>query len=95
MSPHRAAEGAIEYKRKESERKRNKVFAVVDAMVEKGEKVTFTAVQAAAGVSRWLVFQPEMASYIRAAIDRTEGAPDWLDHWDNDDDETTPPVILG
>jgi len=73
-------------RQRESVRLRSHVLRTVDAMLARGDKITFATVQRAAKVSRWLVYQDEVGDYIRAAMQRSAG-PDWLDDWDNDHDE--------
>ncbi|MGW0574941.1 DUF6262 family protein [Streptomyces sp. NPDC002920] len=55
-------------RKKDSQSKRAKVLAAVDAMKAKGEPVTFLAVARTAGVSRWLVYAEGVREHIEAAM---------------------------
>ncbi|MEU0738626.1 DUF6262 family protein [Streptomyces sp. NPDC006134] len=57
-----------ESRQKDSQTKRAKVLATLDAMKAKGEPITFTAVARAAGVSNWLVYAEGMREHIEAAM---------------------------
>ncbi|MDI3420442.1 DUF6262 family protein [Streptomyces luteolus] len=57
-----------ETRKKDSQAKRAKVLATVDAMKARGETVTFLAVARAAGVSRWLVYAEGVREHIEAAM---------------------------
>ncbi|MFZ3491765.1 DUF6262 family protein [Streptomyces sp. 5.8] len=70
-------------RQRDSREKRAKVIAAVDDMKFKGDPITMLAVARAAGVSNWLVYQPEIKEYIqnarksqtrKAARDATSGA---------------------
>jgi hypothetical protein len=51
------------------------VLAIVDAMVARGDAVTFAAVAKAAGVSNWLVYAEGVREHIEAARKKQEGQP--------------------
>jgi hypothetical protein len=85
-----------EARQRQSREKRERLIAAVDAMVERGDDITFVAVEKAAEVSRWLVYQPGLADYIRAAMANNRAAmanireamaddADSRDAMDNDD----------
>lgn len=57
-----------ETRKKDSQTKRAKVLATVDAMKAKGETVTFLAVARTAGVSKWLVYAEGVREHIEAAM---------------------------
>lgn len=67
-----------------SARKRRHVIRTVDAMLARGDQITFASVERAANVSHWLVFQPELAAHIRAAMQAPAG-PRWLAAWNDND----------
>ncbi|MFI6729106.1 DUF6262 family protein [Streptomyces sp. R-74717] len=56
-----------EARRKDSHNKRARVLHTLDALLTRGEAVTFTAVAKAAGVSTWLVYAPGVREHIEAA----------------------------
>lgn len=56
-----------EARRRDSRDKRGKVLSALNAMVERGECVTFTAVAKAAGVSTWLVYAEGVREHIEQA----------------------------
>ncbi|MDT3727649.1 DUF6262 family protein [Streptomyces sp. DSM 41972] len=58
--------------RKDSRDKRARVLHTLDALLTRGDPVTFTAVAKAAGVSNWLVYAPGVREHIEAA--RTQQA---------------------
>ncbi|MBV9022704.1 MAG: hypothetical protein JO362_02585 [Streptomycetaceae bacterium] len=53
---------------RDSQVKRAKVIATLDAMKASGEAITFTAVARAAGVSNWLVYAEGVREHIEAAM---------------------------
>ncbi|MFE3475738.1 DUF6262 family protein [Streptomyces bacillaris] len=55
-------------RKKDSQTKRAKVLATLDAMDERGETISFTAVARAAGVSNWLVYAEGVREHIEAAM---------------------------
>jgi hypothetical protein len=57
-----------ETRKKDSQTKRAKVLAMVDAMKAKGDAITFLAVARTAGVSRWLVYAEGVREHIEAAM---------------------------
>ncbi|WP_282696085.1 DUF6262 family protein [Streptomyces sp. CC208A] len=57
-----------ETRKKDSQTKRAKVLATVDAMKAKGEPITFLTVARSAGVSRWLVYAEGVREHIEAAM---------------------------
>ncbi|MCI3932103.1 DUF6262 family protein [Streptomyces sp. AN091965] len=57
-----------EARKKDSYTKRAKVLAVLDAMKERGEKITFAGVARAAGVSNWLVYAEGVREPIETAM---------------------------
>jgi hypothetical protein len=56
-----------EARRRDSDRKRDQVFRIVDAMKRDGTPITFAAVARAAKVSQWLVYAEGVREYISAA----------------------------
>ena len=64
-----------ESRRKESDRKRGKVFRVVDDMKRKGDTITFAAVARNANVSAWLVYRDEVRTYIDSAREAQQATP--------------------
>jgi hypothetical protein len=56
-----------EARRRDSDRKRDQVFRVVDAMKRDGTPITFAGVSRAAKVSQWLVYADGVREYISAA----------------------------
>lgn len=65
--PRTPADVLREARAKDSRDKRAKVIAAVDAMVAKGDPVTFAAVAKAARVSNWLVYAEGVREHIEAA----------------------------
>jgi chromosome segregation ATPase len=61
-----------EARRKDSRDKRAKVVAVVDAMLTRGDPITFTGVARAAGVSSWLVYADGVREHIETARTRQQ-----------------------
>jgi len=57
-----------ETRKKDSQTKRAKVLATVDAMKARGEPITFLAVARAAGVSNWLVYAEGVREHIETAM---------------------------
>ncbi|MGW2190513.1 DUF6262 family protein [Streptomyces sp. NPDC001667] len=57
-----------EARKRDSQTKRAKVLAAIDAMKAAGEPVTFAAVARAAGVSNWLVYSEGVREHIEAAM---------------------------
>ncbi|KUL69411.1 MULTISPECIES: DUF6262 family protein [unclassified Streptomyces] len=57
-----------ETRKRDSQAKRAKVLATVDAMKAKGDPITFLAVARAAGVSNWLVYAEGVREHIEAAM---------------------------
>lgn len=55
---------------KDSELKRRRTLAALEAMEASGTSITFTAVASAAGVSTWLVYAPGIREHIDAARGR-------------------------
>jgi hypothetical protein len=55
---------------KDSELKRRRALAALEAMEASGASITFTAVANAAGVSTWLVYAPGIREHIEAARGR-------------------------
>lgn len=56
-----------ESRQKDSREKRAKVLSTVDNMRAEGDPITMLGVARAAGVSNWLVYQPEIKEYIENA----------------------------
>ncbi|MFJ2194269.1 DUF6262 family protein [Kitasatospora sp. NPDC087861] len=56
-----------EARRRDSQQKRAKVLATVDSMAANGQEITMLGVARAAGVSNWLVYQPEIKEHIDKA----------------------------
>lgn len=56
-----------EARRRDSQEKRAKVLATVDSMAANGQDITMLGVARAAGVSNWLVYQPEIKEHIDKA----------------------------
>ncbi|MER5356554.1 DUF6262 family protein [Kitasatospora sp. NPDC002551] len=56
-----------EARRRDSQQKRAKVLATVDSMAASGQEITMLGVARAAGVSNWLVYQPEIKAHIDKA----------------------------
>ena len=56
-------------RKRDSQNKRAKVLATLDAMKDKGEPITFVAVARAAGVSNWLVYADGVREHIEAAME--------------------------
>ncbi len=56
-----------EARRRDSQQKRAKVLATVDSMAASGQAITMLGVARAAGVSNWLVYQPEIKAHIDKA----------------------------
>ncbi|MFI5642724.1 DUF6262 family protein [Streptomyces goshikiensis] len=54
-------------RRRDSQQKRAKVLATVDSMAANGQEITMLGVARAAGVSNWLVYQPELKEHIDKA----------------------------
>ncbi|MFJ3930200.1 DUF6262 family protein [Streptomyces sp. NPDC090029] len=57
-----------ETRKKDSQTKRAKVLATVDAMKAKGDPITFLAIARTAGVSRWLVYAEGVREHIEAVM---------------------------
>ncbi|MFK4799337.1 DUF6262 family protein [Streptomyces sp. MPA0124] len=55
-------------RQKDSQTKRAKVLATLEAMAERGETISFTAVARTAGVSNWLVYAEGVREHIEAAM---------------------------
>ncbi|GAA2158430.1 hypothetical protein GCM10009760_61420 [Kitasatospora kazusensis] len=51
-------------RRRDSQQKRAKVLAIVDSMAANGQEIIMLGVARAAGVSNWLVYQPEIKEHI-------------------------------
>ncbi|MGW2541250.1 DUF6262 family protein [Kitasatospora sp. NPDC001574] len=68
-APKKRTSGDVlrESRQRDSREKRSKVLAVVDDMKAKGDPISMLAVARAAGVSNWLVYQPQIKEYIEAA----------------------------
>ncbi|MEV0446219.1 DUF6262 family protein [Streptomyces spectabilis] len=64
------AEVLAESRRRDSQLKRTKVLSVLDAMMGRGEPVTFAAVAKTARVSNWLVYAEGVREHIQAARDK-------------------------
>jgi hypothetical protein len=62
-------------RRADSLRKRQSVLDALQTMAAAGERITFTAVARAAGVSTWLVYAEGVREHVQEAIDRQEHAP--------------------
>jgi chromosome segregation ATPase len=56
-----------ESRQRDSREKRAKVISTVDIMKANGDPITMLGVARAAGVSNWLVYQPEIREYIEGA----------------------------
>jgi hypothetical protein len=64
-----------EARRRDSDRKRNKVFRTVDGMRRDGTPITFASVARTAGVSNWLVYADGVRDYIEDARKTQEDQP--------------------
>jgi regulator of replication initiation timing len=64
-----------EARRKQSDRKRSRVFRTVDAMKRDGTEISFAAVARGAGVSNWLVYADGVRHYIEAAREAQAARP--------------------
>ncbi|MGH9137864.1 MAG: DUF6262 family protein [Acidimicrobiales bacterium] len=73
MSPHDRTAALRAARRSDSDHKRQKVLAAVEALEAAGSGVTFAGVAAAAGVSRWLVYADGVRDHVEAARRRQAG----------------------
>lgn len=62
------ADALREARRRDSQAKRGKVLATIDAMKDSGTAITFLGVARAAGVSNWLVYADGVREHIEAAM---------------------------
>ena len=64
-----------EARRRDSDRKRDRVFRTVDVMRREGKTITFAAIAREAKVSQWLVYAEGVREYIAAAREAQEAEP--------------------
>ena len=75
MTARRPADVLREARRRDSANKRDRVVATVEAMMTRGEQVSFAAVARKAGVSNWLVYAPGVREHIDQARARQATQP--------------------
>src|SRR6516225_10624738 len=67
MTSHRRTQAMLAARAKDSQDKRQRVLAAVQALEAAGTAVTATAVATAAGVSTWLVYADGVREHLEAA----------------------------
>lgn len=73
-APRTPADVLHEARARDSQEKRARVVAATDAMLAKGERITFAAVAKAADVSTWLVYAEGVREHIEGARKKQDSA---------------------